>query len=110
MESCDTHCVTADSSDHLGLVLDYRGYADITVKDLEAVPGPFQRKTKRIAERSGASSLTIESINGEFVPSFANENMVKSAMTRSRKSEGVVEVVFCDDELKAWTRSLGNQQ
>jgi hypothetical protein len=110
-ESAETTCVTAEAYEQLGLVLDIQGFSDIVVKDLEAVPGPFQQLT--IGFKDSATKqvhLSIESVNGEFVPSFANTQMVKSAMDRSWKSENRVEVLFCDDERKQWVHSLKDEQ
>ena len=107
MERSDTISVTAEAHDQLGIVLDMKGYWDIIVKDLEAVPGPFQILTNTFADKeTGTIHLSIESINGEFVPSFANPQMVRSAMERGWKSDACVEVVFCDDERKAWIQGL----
>lgn len=111
MENSETICVSAETFEQLGIVLDTKDYWDIIVKDLEAVKGPFQILTNTFAdEETGAVHLSIESINGEFVPSFANPQLVRSAMERGWKSDGRVEVVFCDDERKAWIQGLEDEE
>jgi hypothetical protein len=111
MESSVTICVTAESYEQLGLVLDMKGFCDIIVKDLKAVPGPFQTVTSTFKDaQTNQLHLSIESVNGEFVPSFANASMVKSAMDRSWKTENRVEILLCDDERKRWTQSLKDEQ
>lgn len=109
MDSSETICVAAESYEELGVVLDMKGNFDIFVTDLEAVSGPFQKMSLAFADKqTDQFHLSIESINGEFVPSFASTQMVKSAMGRSWKSEGRVEVIFCDDERKAWVHGLSS--
>jgi hypothetical protein len=110
MDNSETICVSAESYDQLGLVLDMTGYWEIVVKDLEAVPGPFQMLTNTFADKeSGTIHLSIESVNGEFVPSFANPQLVRSAMERGWKSDARVEVVFCDDERKVSIQGLKDE-
>lgn len=110
MDNSETICVSAEAYDQLGLVLDTKGYWDIVVKDLEAVPGPFQALTNTFADKeTGTINLSIESVNGEFVPSFANPQLVRSAMERGWKADTRVEVVFCDDERKVWIQGLQDE-
>ena len=107
MENSETICVTASSYEQLGLILEMQAYSDIVVRDLDAVPGPFQALTKTFEDRDTHQlHLSVESVNGEFVPGFASTQMVQSAMDRSWKSENQVEVLFCDDERKHWIHSL----
>jgi hypothetical protein len=107
MEESETVCVAAESPAQLGLVLETINRTDIVVKDLDAVPGPFQSLVKNFKDRQTTQlHLSVDAVNGEFVPSFANAQMVKNAMERSWKSQNCVEVVFCDDERKQWAQSL----
>jgi hypothetical protein len=107
MENSETLCVTAESYEQLGLILDIKAYSDIVVRDLEAVPGPFQVLTNAFKDADTEQlHLSIESVDGEFVPSFSSTQMVKSAMDRSWKSENRVEILFCDDARKHWVHSL----
>lgn len=107
MENAETLCVTAENYEQLGLILDIHAYSDIVVRDLDAVPGPFQMLTNGLKDaETDELHLSIESVNGEFVPSFATTQMIKSAMDRSWKSEDRVEILFCDDERKHWVQSL----
>jgi hypothetical protein len=110
MDNSETICVSAEAYDQLGLVLDTKGYWEIVVKDLQAVPGPFQSLTNTFADKeTGTIHLSIESVNGEFVPSFANPQLVRSGMERGWKSDARVEVVFCDDERKVWIQGLKDE-
>jgi hypothetical protein len=110
MNSAETLCVTADSYEQIGVILDSKAFSDIIVKDLEAVPGPLQLSSKKLKDpQTDDFHLSIESVNGEFVPSFATTQMVKSAMDRSWKSQNRVEILFCDDERKTWVHSLLEQ-
>lgn len=111
MENSETVCVTAETYDHLGLALEIAPYSEIVVKDLEAVPGLFQSLTNGLKDsQTKLLHLSIESVNGEFVPPFATTQMVKSAMDRSWKSENRVEILFCDDERKNWIHTLKDVQ
>eukprot|EP00934_Nitzschia_sp_Nitz4_P002390 Nitzschia sp. Nitz4//scaffold206_size41850//33575//38100//NITZ4_007428-RA/size41850-snap-gene-0.6-mRNA-1//-1//CDS//3329541583//2385//frame0 len=110
MESSETMCVSAEEYGQLGVVLDMKGYTDIVVKDLEAVAGPFQLQLRPLVDaETDMIHLSIDAVNGEFVPSFASPQMVKSAMERSWNSDGRVEVTFCDDELKQWMQTLKDE-
>lgn len=107
MENSETVSVAADAPEQLGLVLETINSSDIVVKDLEAVPGPFQSLASILKDRQTKKfHLSIDAVNGEFVPSFATAQMVMNAMERSWKSQGIVEVMFCDDERKQWVQSL----
>ena len=107
MNSAETLCVTADSYEQIGVVLDTSGFSDIIVKDLKAVPGPFQYSSNVLKDPQTQSfHCSIESVNGEFVPSFATTKVLINAMDRSWKSQNRVEIVFCDDERKSWVHSL----
>ncbi|CAJ1927844.1 unnamed protein product [Cylindrotheca closterium] len=107
MENSETVCVAADAPEQLGLVLETVNASDVVVKDLEGVPGPFQSLAAILKDRQTKKlHQSIDAVNGEFVPSFATPQMVLSAMDRSWKSQGCVEVMFCDDQRKIWVQSL----
>jgi len=107
MENSETVSVAADAPEQLGLVLETINSSDIVVKDLEAVPGPFQSLAAILKDRyTKKLHQSIDAVNGEFVPSFATPQMVMNAMDRSWKSQGTVEVIFCDDEQRRWVQSL----
>jgi len=108
MDSSETISVSAECYEQLGLELEVKAYHDIIVKDLRAVVGPLQLATQRLRDpqTDTYSHLSIDSINGEFVPSFATPNLVKSAMERSWKSEKRVEVTFCDNDKKKFIFDL----
>jgi len=108
METSETICVAADFFEQLGLDLELKAYSDIVVKDLQAIAGPFQLSTQRLRDPQNDTynHLSVDSINGEFVPSFATPNLVKSAMERSWKSEKRVVVTYCDNDMKKFISSL----
>jgi hypothetical protein len=111
METSETTCVTAENFDQLGLELEVKEYHDIVVRDFSAIEGPFQVSTERLRdpETEGYNHLSIDSVNGEFVPSFATTQMVKSAMERSWKSDGRVEVIYCDNDRKNFISNLQDE-
>jgi len=111
MESSETTCVSAECYEQLGLDLELKAYSDIIVKDLRAVTGPLQLATQRLRDPQTDTycHLSIDSINSEFVPSFATPNLVKSAMERSWKSENRVEVTYCDNDKKKFILNLKDQ-
>lgn len=111
METSETVCVAAESFDQLGLILEAENRTnDIVVKDLEAVPGPFQAVASKFKDpQTNQLHLSVESVNGEFVPSFASAQMVTTAMERSWKAQDHVEILFCDDEKKEWLHSLKDE-
>jgi hypothetical protein len=101
-----TICVTAESFEDLGLVLSTvdvssNGASDIIVKDLMLVPGAFQKKLKEATGGFGVE-LSCESVNGEFVPSFATPEMVRAGLNRSWSKDGRVEIRLVDDAKKSW--------
>ena len=108
METSETICVSADFYEQLGLVLELKVYSDIVVKDLHAIAGPFQASTQKLRDPQNSTyhHLSIDSINGEFVPSYATPNLVKNAMERSWKSEKSVDVTYCDIDKKMYLLSL----
>ncbi|VEU37476.1 unnamed protein product [Pseudo-nitzschia multistriata] len=111
MENSDTICVSADSYEQLGLDLELKTYSDIIVKDLKGIVGPLQLSTQRLRDPQNDtySHLSVDYINGEFVPSFATPHLVKSAMERSWKTEKQVEVIFCDNDMKKFVLNLKDQ-
>lgn len=111
METSETICVSAEYYDQLGLDLETKGYGDIIVKDLHAIVGPVQLCTQRLRDpkTDTYNHLSVDSINGEFVPSYATPSLVKSAMERSWKSEKRVEVTYCDNDMKKFVFDLKDQ-
>lgn len=105
-DSAETFSITADSFEQLGCVLENKKNLDIVLSDLFAVPGPIQLAMRPHVDRNGKLELSVESINGQFVPSYASTGIIMNAMNRSWKTNGKVEVVFCDDERKQWVREL----
>ena len=84
---------------------------DIVVTDFVAVKGPFQRMMERYKDKiSGQHHLSIDSVNGQFVPGYATTKMVKSAMERSWKSDSQVELTLVDDEKRVWAQALQDEE
>jgi hypothetical protein len=104
-----TVAVSTERLDLLGCVFDVEGGTnDVVVTDFYAVPGYFQSALAPVAYRGGSTlvKLAVESINGQFVPSYASKDMVLNAMRRSWSKERRVEILLCDDECKAWVQAL----
>mmetsp|Transcript_16517 Transcript_16517/g.27992 ORF Transcript_16517/g.27992 Transcript_16517/m.27992 type:complete len:292 (-) Transcript_16517:95-970(-) len=106
IEAATTHCVTADSFDQLGCVVEGRNKTEVVVTDLVAVPGPFQKAMRLQPNFEENSELSFEEINGQFVPSYATPSIVMNAMKRSWASNQTLEIWFCDDERKHWVHNL----
>lgn len=104
-DEADTTCVTVESLGQLGCVFQQKNSMDVVVADFEAVPGMFQRSLSDITSQS-KGLLALESLNGQFVPSYASKDMVKNAVARSWKGEGRVEMWLSDDQLRAWLHGL----
>lgn len=101
----ETICITATSHARLGIMLENTDGSDVVVSDFLAVPGVFQRSLESCKDQSGNVCLTIDSINGQFVPSYASADMVRNALGRSWKGEDAIDLVLCDDDLKQWISS-----
>lgn len=105
-DEAETMCVTVDTRGQLGCILEQKRNRDIQVTDFEAVKGVFQMALAKYQDESGKISLSIDSLNGQFVPSYATKEMVKNAITRSWKSERRVEMWLCDDRQKRWIHQI----
>lgn len=106
IQSVDTICITAESFTEIGCVVEGRNVSDVVVTDLFAVPGSFQKDMKGYMDTQGNIRLSVEELNGQFVPSYATPSIVTNALARSWASNGKVEVLFCDDERKEWIQGL----
>jgi hypothetical protein len=103
----DTICITVESPDRLGCVFDMLPNGDIVVADFHSVPGVFQRALSKHADTKGRVNLAIDSVNGQFVPSYATLQIVQNGLKRSWKSEQQqVDLWLCDDERRDWIRAL----
>ena len=109
-DEAETVAVSTERLELLGCVFDVAEgtSADVIVTDFYAVPGFFQSSLMPLTGPGGRRMvrLAVESINGQFVPSYASKDMVLNAMKRSWSKERRVDVVFCDDELKAWLHDM----
>ena len=106
VEDADTICITVNTYDQIGCVFKSERNMDITVSDLFAVPGPIQLAMRQYCGSDSTVELAIESVNAQFVPSYASTSIMMNAMNRSWSTNGKVEVVFCDDEGREWLRML----
>jgi hypothetical protein len=105
-DEAETVCVTADRPADLGCLLDVANTNDIVVTNFCTVPGPFQCALDKYKDADTRQMhVSIESLNGQFVPSYASKDMVKNAFARSWKNEKRVEIWLCDDDRKAWVHS-----
>ena len=103
----DTICITVDTPDQLGCIFEIHANGDIVVKDFIAVPGVFNRVLTKLADKKGRLNVAIDSVNGQFVPSYATEQMLRNALKRSWNSDNQqVELWLCDDEKRDWIRAL----
>jgi hypothetical protein len=114
-DEAETVCIAAERQDRIGCLFHMCKNGDIVVSDFQSVPGVFQQALTRYKNHATTHSngtkmpmmcLAVDSINGQFVPSYATKEMVKSALGRSWKSEQRVEILLCDDERKQWVHSL----
>ena len=107
VDSAETICVIANSYGQLGCVFESkRRGQEIILTDLFAVPGPFQAIMNHCRDIHGKLNLSVEAINGQFVPSYATTDIVKNAMNRSWSNEGKLSIVFCDDKRKEYIHNL----
>ena len=102
----DTICVTCDQQNWLGCIFDATKHGDIVISDFNSVPGLFHRKLSRHNDLDGRLNIAIDSINGQFVPSYVTKDMVTKALSRSWKNDKRVEIILCDDERKQYIQSL----
>ena len=107
VESAETICIIASSYGQLGCVFESKRLGrEIILTDLFAISGPFQAAMNRFRDIHGKLHLSVEAINGQFVPSYATTDIVKNAMKRSWSNEGKLTVVFCDDKRKEYIHNL----
>lgn len=98
----ETVCVTADSPDRLGCQFGAQNEYEVVVTDFLAVPGVYQRAMNSCIDKNGAIQVSIDSINGQFVPSYATIDLVRNALNRSWKESKSTFIRLCDDERKQW--------
>jgi len=107
VENADTICVTANSFNQLGCVFESRKSSrEIVLTDLFAVCGPFQTAMSKHKDINGKVHLSIEAVNGQFVPSYATTDIVMNAMKRSWSNDGKIAINFCDDQSKDYVHNL----
>jgi len=105
-DEAETVCVMAESPDRIGCQFGHDPRTDdVVVTDFLAVPGVYQRAMSHCKDGLGAIHVSIESINGQFVPSYATIDLVKNALNRSWKDSKTTTLRLCDDERKNWLHS-----
>ena len=103
----DTICITVETPDRLGCIFEMYPNGDIVVKDFVPVPGVFNRALTKLADSAGYLHVAIDSIDGQFVPSYATVQIVQNALRRSWNSEKKqVDLWLCDDEKRNWVQAL----
>jgi len=107
-DEADTMCITVDTPEQLGCVFEQLRNHDIVVGDFKAVPGAIQRAIGKY--RKNKVHLAVDSLNGQFVPSYATKDMVRSAVSRSWKSDGRVEMWLSDDMQKHWLHAMAFEE
>jgi hypothetical protein len=100
-DEAETICVTAEHPDELGCVISETKARDIIVVDFRSVPGTMQNALSPYSR-----NLSVQAINGQVVPSYASEEMVKNAINRSWKVDGKVELWLRNDRQKNWIYNL----
>ena len=68
--------------------------------------GPIQRILLANKDRRRWQGMSIESIDGQVIPSYANCDMVLNVMQQSWKKHKRLEFVLCDDAHKRWLQQL----
>ena len=53
--------------------------------------------------------MAFESVDSQIVPSFANGKMVLSAINRSLNEKNKVEIMLCEDKLRAELKSTSTK-
>ena len=106
----ETVCVTADSPERLGCQFGSENPYSVVVTDFLAVPGVYQRAMSSCKDANGLIHSSIESINGQFVPSYATVNLVRNALDRSWKENNTTVIKLCDDDRKNWLHSQLQQE
>jgi len=99
--------VTVNRKDELGC--EFEGgnqYGDAVVKNFVTVEGPIQRILLANKDRRRWLGMSIESIDGQVIPSYANCDMVLNVMQQSWKKHKRLEFVLCDDAHKRWLQQL----
>jgi hypothetical protein len=99
IETATTFSVAASNHHHLGckFAAGMNG-TDIIVKDIIGVEGPFQKQIKESMQP--IIGCKLESVDGEVLPSYANPQLIVSAMKRRWDTNGRVELLFCDERQK----------
>lgn len=105
-ENADTICVTSESQEHIGCLFDQTEGYDIIVRDFFGVAGSFQHAFLSSLGPKPYFPLTMVSLNGQFVPTYASPDMIRSALSRCWKQDGEVEVILCNDELQEMVQGL----
>jgi len=105
-----TISVVADRRDKLGFTLGIGQQQNhFVVKAFKAVVGSFQNAMmEQFGSNQSSTGIRIYSIDGEVIPSYANSEIVMSAMKRAWSRKEDMELTFCDDRRERQFKSLKN--
>mmetsp|Transcript_12899 Transcript_12899/g.19346 ORF Transcript_12899/g.19346 Transcript_12899/m.19346 type:complete len:1397 (-) Transcript_12899:25-4215(-) len=94
--------IIAISKEQLGFTLGQQGISrdSFVVKNFNAVRGSFQKHVKDTLKDHEWQGLSVYSIHGERVPSYANCEIVMNAIKRAQSKNDRLELVFCNADLK----------
>ena len=104
LESAQTFSIASPDYDCLGctFITGMNG-SDIVVKKIRGVAGFFQREMKAYSQ--SFVGCTLETLNGEAVPSYANSQLILNAMNRRWASSGQLELTLCDESQRDLLRN-----
>jgi len=107
LESALSFSIPSPDYDYLGctFVTGMNG-TDIVVKNIKGVAGSFQREMK--ASKQPFIGCTLETLDGEVVPSYANATLIVNAMKRRWAAGGQLELTFCDDRQRDALRNISS--
>lgn len=107
LETAKTINVAVDSFLDLGCRFEEGATpGDITVSAFFAVQGKFQKAmTSPDDHANDYIGMSVESVNGQIVPSFATPNMITNAIRKSWANNGKIEFLFCDVKRRKWLSS-----
>mmetsp|Transcript_20005 Transcript_20005/g.40703 ORF Transcript_20005/g.40703 Transcript_20005/m.40703 type:complete len:677 (+) Transcript_20005:256-2286(+) len=104
-EGAETFTVAASDYDQLGCEFAIGQMAGtVVVKSFGAVKG-FVRQNMEAQLGQNILGLSLETVAGQVVPSYASPEMVKNAIARNWPTD----VVFCNNVQRSWCMSLASR-
>ena len=107
VEAATTFSVAALEYSQLGCVFatGYNG-SDIVVKSITGVNGMFQ---KQISAAGNFTGCKLESIDGEFLPSYVNVPLIENALKRRWAASSKIELTLCNEARKEALLKLASE-